>query len=193
MINRINTLMLLAVLTGCASIPPQTGQLSAQVGKQIAEAKKSHMALIDEWAVQRRERAETFLHYVWTPRFIANFLKKPKVKAAFDDKVCVGGGEMDRALVIQNVVEAISKQVEKRRRKMFGAIAKAKRKLKSSVRDHYAQTEAMNTAITANLQSASKGLELEKQVRKAIARPLEDIAPFKKASNLLDKLLEEEE
>ena len=180
--------MLLASL-GCTHLPKETATLSARLNSQIAESKRSHLALVSEYTHQRRERAEDFMRYIWTPRFIRSFMKK----IDFESEVCDKRGEMDRAMVLQEVVEAISKKVEKKRREFSRAISKADRELKGKIEDHYAYSEKMGRTISLNLNSVVKGQEIEREIRKAISKPLEKIAPIKEASDRLDALLERAE
>ena len=175
-----------AIMGGCAHVSSQTAALSAELSGQIGRAKAAHAALIDEYINQRRERADDYMQYIWTPRFIRKFLDK----IDFDSEVCQITGKMDRALVVQELVQAITKQVEKRRRTLTRAIDETERDLHKSVRDHYSQTERMNRAITANLQSVARGKDLEREIRKALSKPMEAIAPLINAGKKLDKMLE---
>ena len=178
-------LIVLFGLTGCVSLPQETVKLNRQVSTEISTARTSHLALVDEYGTQRRGRADDFLRYLWTPRFIQKLLKKIK----FESKVCKLPGEMDRALKVQSLVESIMKQVQVRRGILYGAIEEAERDLRAGIRAHYNQLESMNQAVTSNLQSVSDRMDLEKKVREAAAGPLEKILPIQKTSKKLDALL----
>lgn len=179
------------IFTGCTHVPRESAHLSVEVGRQISEAQRSHSAVIDQYIEQRRGRSEDFMRRIWTPRFIKNLLARPQVEKAMKTEICkAGAGEMDRALVLQELVEAIWKEVEKKRLEIFTVIDKTERELKQAVDAHYWQMHEMNNAVTANLRSASEGLEFERGIRKAAMRPLEKVVPLEKADEMLDKLLE---
>lgn len=173
-------------VSGCVTVPKESAILSAELGSSIDEAQRSHLALVSDYADQRRGRAEDFLRYRWTPRFIATLLKK----IHFDREVCKIAGDLDRAVVVQELVEDISAQVEAKRRELMSAIDLVERDLRRAVADHYYQAARMNGAITANLRSATEGLAFEKEIRAAITRPLDKIVPISEANKKLDKMVD---
>jgi len=181
--------LLLFSLAGCVTIPKQTADLTVLLGNQIAESKLTHINLIEEWGKERRERAEQFLEYRWIPTFIMNFMDENGAPYKNLKEVIKNDCRRDRADEIQAIVDAISKQVEKKRAELIGAIEKQVSGLKEAVILHYAETERMHRAITANVQSVAKGQDFEKHIREALMRPLKEIAPIQKASEQLDKLL----
>jgi len=188
---RILVIAIAITCLGCATIPKESAELSAELGYQIASAERAHIALIGQYEKARRDRAEDFLRYVWTPRFIKNFLATPEVSKALKSEVCGSkAGEMDRALVVQDVVEAISKKVEAKRLELMSAIDAATSELYGSLSNHYGQARRMNGAITANLRAAVEGLEYERAIRAALTKPVEDVVPIKKASEKLDRMLD---
>ena len=174
---------------GCISLSKRTPELVVLLGNNISESKLSHLALIDQWGEQRRERAEQFLEYRWIPTFIDNFMdpggepyKNLKTALKSDCRPVI-------ADEIKEITSAISKQIEARRKELFGVIDEQVRTLKEAVGLHYAETERMHRAITANLNSVVKGQDFEKQIRDAMSKPLREIAPVGKASEMLDGLL----
>ena len=181
----------LGFMQGCVTMPKETAMLNTILGNQIAESKKMNMNLIEDWANQRKERAEVVLHYNWTPKFIIKFLDNPVVKNDMNRIVCEDKGKFDRAFIIQDIVEAISKEIEKRRQLWFGTIETERLQLLNNTRSHYEEIEKMHMAISANIQSVVKGGEFEKDIREALMRPLKEIAPIDKASRKLDELLED--
>ena len=174
----------LLLLSGCVSIPAETVALSQQLTVEIEGTRKSHLALVDEYGAQRRARANDFMRYVWTPRFIRHLLEA----IDFQKTICKLAGKMDRAHEVQELVEAITKQTEAERSKLFSAIRKIERKLKAGLRDHYAQLDGMNRTVTANLQTVSERLDMEKAVRGLVTKPLNKVIPIDKASEKLDAL-----
>ena len=183
---------LLFFVSGCVSIPKETGVLNTMLVSQIAEAKKSNLALIDEWARQRKEKVEAILHYHWVPNFIIKFLDNPVVKEDMDKIVCENKGKFDRALIIRDIVEAISTKIESKRKEWLSVIEDERDLLKIALTNHYAEIERMHQAITANIQSVIKGQEFEKDIREALSKPIREIAPIDKTNRKLEELLEKE-
>lgn len=184
--RRLLALAVILAASGCVTVPKESAILSAELGASIGEAERSHLALVTDYADQRRGRAEDFLRYRWTPGFIAPFLER----IDFKNEVCRIEGQLDRAIVVQDLVEDISAQVEARRRTLMTAIDEIERDLRRAVGDHYAQARRMNDAVTSNLRSAAKGHALEKDIRAAIMRPINKVVPISAANKKLDKMLE---
>jgi len=183
------SLISLIALCGCVTLPRQTVELNAVLGGQIAESKRMTIEIIDGWAEQSRGRIETLLHYHIVPQFIIKFLDDPAVKQDFSKIVCGERGIMDRAFVVRDIVEAISKRVEKTRNELLGRIEVERQTLVDAANLHYADMERMHQAIQANIQSVTKGQEFEKQIREALAKPIKEFVPLDKAREKMDILL----
>ena len=180
-------LLLLVVffLSGCAGIPRETVLLSEKVSVEIGQSRETHLDLVDQWAKQRRARIEDFLRFAWTPRFIRNFMKQ----VDFQKVVCNLPGEMDKALEMQEIVEAISKRIEAKRRELRRSVGKEERQVRKAVRDHYAQLVDMNSAVEANIRSAAKRLKGEKYLRDMASKKINEFVPLEKYGGKLEKLL----
>jgi len=181
----------LILLAGCVSIPKQAGTTITLLGNQIAESKQSHLDLIDRWGEESRKRADQFLEYKFIPEFIMNFMSpegapyknlKEQIK-----KEC----EKDRADEIKEIVFAISSRIEKTRKEIIDAIDRQVQELKDKVTYHYAESERLHRALSANIYSVVKGQEFEKRIREAMNKPLKEIAPIKDASEHIDNILKE--
>ena len=174
---------------GCVSLPKQTLELNTLLGNQIAESKRMNLEVIEAWAEQSRGRVETLLHYHIVPQFIIKFLEDPTTKEDLDNIVCSDKGKLDRAMVIQDMVEAISKQIQRIRDQLFGEVNTQHKALAAAANDHYANMERMHRSIQANINSVVKGQDFEKQIREALSRPINQVVPLDKAREKLDKAL----
>jgi len=180
----------LFMMNGCfMKLPRQTVELSTILGTQIDESERMTMGLVKEWERESRGRAETFLHYQWVRQFIVNFLENPEVKAAMANVVCADKGKLDRAVVIQEVVEAISEQVEAKRRELFGAIETERARMEDAALNHFAEMKRMHRAIQSNINSVAKGHDFEKQIREALARPIKKVVPLDEAREKIEALM----
>lgn len=177
-------------LAGCVTIPKETALLSVHLGNQISESKRTHIALIEDWAEQRRQKAEAILKYHWAREFIKRFLNMDAVKKDLAGIVCNGKGEMDRAIVIQEMVEDIAMTIQAKRSEWIDAIEAERRALMDAAVVHYTETERMHRSILANVQSVTQGQEIEQELRKALTKPINRIVPLDKASDKLDELID---
>jgi len=179
---------LTGMLIGCASLPKQTVLLSGHVQKMVAESERTHMALLDQYVEQRQGRIDDFMHYVWTPRFIVNFLDKPKVKKRLKSDICKDDG-LDRAVTMQKLVESISRKEREKRIELERALRDTERQLRQEVRDHYNQLRMAADALSSNLRSVHRSKQMHRDLVEALGVPKEKIASFDKASSRLDKML----
>ena len=180
-------LALALTFTGCVSLPKATVDLNEAVSVEVDSAEKAHLALVEEYGSQRRGRADDFVLYAWAPSFIEKFLEK----IDFGTAVCEVQGKRDRALEVQEVVSAISKQIEKRRASLHKAIRKAENKLKRGIRAHYKQIATMYSAVTTNLRTVSERLDAEKMVRDFAGKQVNKVMPLDEMTGKLEDLFKE--
>lgn len=180
-------LALVLTFTGCVSLPPATVDLNEAVSVEVDAAEKAHLALVEEYGAQRRARADDFVRYALAPAFIEKFMDNMDFGAA----VCDKPGKRDRALELQEIVEAISKQLEAQRMSLHKAIRKAENKLKRGIRSHYKQIGTMNGAVTTNLRTVAERLDAEKMVRDFAGRQINKVAPLDEMTGKLEDLFKE--
>lgn len=66
-------------LVGCATIPKQSAMLSQELSGMIRNCRTSHIALLDEYLLERRNRIDDFMKNQWIPKFMENFTKESGV------------------------------------------------------------------------------------------------------------------
>jgi len=170
---------------GCVSVPKESAILSAKISGQVAESKRSSNRLLDEKIALGRRTVDMYLYHVWLPKYLIKMLKV----ANFDKLVCKEEGDWDQALVVRDFVEVVSKRMESKRAEEMAVIDEEERLWRSALRDHYSQLERMSRSLTSNLQAVVKGQDLEKQIRKAMMKPIDDILPVSKTVGDAQKFL----
>lgn len=182
--------MLLA--SGCVSVPPQSAELSAMMGKQIARAKKHDASMIDAFGTQSRKLIDERMRYYWIPRLIKEMLTMENDEGdTFERSVCKRPGEMDRALEMQDFIQAVNDRVREREMRYTKALRKELRGLRSAHRTEYDGLERMSNALTENLKSVLKDQKQRDTVLKAWGLPTDLATPISQASERLDGLLQE--
>lgn len=73
-IIRLLAVAAVAVLTGCASAPRQTVELSQAINEQIASMQTSHESFVRLYYRGLRREVDDFMARQWTPRFISNVI-----------------------------------------------------------------------------------------------------------------------
>ena len=72
---------------GCASIPPEAPELSAQLGSRISSLEAAHVRLLQEFFSEKRRRVDDFVQEVWVPIFAQEFFGDPRVDAVWQQVV----------------------------------------------------------------------------------------------------------
>ena len=164
---------LLLAASGCAgTVPRETAVLSATARRQTAEAKRSHLKIVNMWADSAKAKEDALLEYSVYPTTVKNFLKLAK----FDKIVCDNEGELDRAVEMQKIIQALSRKFRKQRRERMKPISKLERKILDRIQALYAQLELIQSSISSNLKSVVKGQEIQGEILKALDLPEDPIA-----------------
>jgi len=173
---------------GCVTLPKESVQLSASLSGMIATARRSHLAVIDEYVAQRREIINLYMYEIWFPKFIKNFIKM----ANLQKDVCKNRDKGEAATNMRDFAMAAVARYMERRNKLIHALEEVERELKSKATEHYDRIALVNSTVTNYLQSAQKNAEFQNKLLKAVNIEPEKLTPFKEASKKLDNLFEEE-
>lgn len=143
-------------------VAPQTAVISAEVGREIGNLRKTVKELIELAADEKRARYEDRMIFQYEPRTIDNFLTKVK----FEDRACKMEG-YDRGVEVQRILKAINKIIRKQRAKWFDPIDTDERADKKAFSDYFDHLERMQGTVTRNVGTVVKGQELQKQMLEA--------------------------
>lgn len=152
----VGALAAIALLTaGCATIPPESVELSQTLGTQLDTLESAHEAAIRAFFDAKETAVHKFMEDEWTPKFANNYLSSPKVSAMLA-QTC---GQQHHAdclhaiLIISNQAEL---QIQAHYRKILEPLSQTETTLLAAVRADYAEAEHENDALTALLISATK-------------------------------------
>jgi len=173
---------------GCAHIPPETARLSAEVTREIADSRIADHELVNMLTDEMRLRYGERLRWIYTPRLIVKVLEHPKMKKKFREKICKNDG-LDRAVFFQQIVERLSKKIEKKKREWFDPIDKIGRDLHRDFDVRYDRMELMSRTVDANIQSVVKGRKMQKQILDSIENRSEVLRSIKAAKEKLEREL----
>ena len=79
----LSIMLVVSLLAGCASIPSEAPELSAQLGTRISSLEAAHVRLLQEFFRDKRLRVDDFVQEVWVPIFAQEFFSDPKVDATW--------------------------------------------------------------------------------------------------------------
>ncbi|MDP1602978.1 MAG: hypothetical protein Q8M03_06895 [Legionella sp.] len=163
--------------TGCASIPPEAPELSAQLGTRISSLETAHVRLLQEFFRDKRLRVDDFLQEVWIPIFAQEFFSDPKVDAMWK-QVVQSQDAKDRLNFIALAGPKLQVKINQKRVELIQPLDELEAEIRSKLKAEYDQARAINNSLTAFLQSASKIEENRKRYLDMIGMTNTDIDKF---------------
>jgi len=162
--EKISPLILAATLAleGCASIPPEAPELSAQLGARISSLESAHVRLLQEFFLEKRRRVDEFVQEVWVPIFAQEFFGDPRIDAVWK-QVVQSQDPNDRLKFITLVGPKLQEKINRKRIELIQPLEELEATVKNRLKSEYDQTRAINNTLTAYLHSASKVEENRKR------------------------------
>jgi hypothetical protein len=137
------------LLAACASIPPESVDLSKQIGVGIGKSRAAHLSTLDAFYRRLKEENDGWVNSTFLPRVIANTKAglAAACKAKKDDSpACTALSEADIAGLVKRTAafrDELQRTLENNRDEASRLIA-----------DHYADLAAANSVVTGLLASA---------------------------------------
>lgn len=149
-------------LGGCASIPPEAPELSAQLGSRISSLEAAHVRLLHEFFAEKRRRVDDFIQETWVPVFAGEFFGDPRVNAVWQ-QVVQSQDPKDRLKFIVMVGPKLQEKINRKRLELVQPLDELEATITTKLKAEYDQTRAINNTLTSFLQSASKVEENRKR------------------------------
>ncbi|SEF71573.1 hypothetical protein [Nitrosomonas ureae] len=169
--------IMLMLLVGCASIPSEAPELSAQLGARISSLEAAHVRLLQEFFRDKRLRVDDFVQEVWVPIFAQEFFSDPKVDATWK-QVVRSQDAKDRLTFITLTGPKLQVKINQKRVELIQPLDELEAVIRSKLKSEYDQARAINNSLTAFLQSASKVEENRKRYLDMIGAASTDIDKF---------------
>jgi hypothetical protein len=173
------------LLFDCASVPKESVALSDELTGMIRSAEAAHLALLDQYLAQRRERATEFMEKVWIPAFMSNAVKDTRILDSLDARQ----NQEEKEALLREFTEDASVQIQKRRATLFDAVDEVGRTLREAITGHYSQMLAVSQALTAHLESAANVTEARDQMLASLKVDLKKLVPLNEVNGVLDKVM----
>lgn len=182
-----NLILFLFVLTvtGCAHVPKESVQLSEELTGMINSAQASHLALLDQYMAERRQKVDQFMNEKWIPKFMGEFVSKSNiVKLVEDEKDAAGKGK-----IMHEFMEEGSKEIFKRRTSLTNSLDEIDRILRKALQEHYAEMLVINQSMTAHLRSAAKITSTRDELLQKLRINPKVILPMDKINSSVEKIM----
>lgn len=154
--------MIAFVLSGCASVPPESAELSAELGKQIAIIETSNLALLKSFFDMKREQVDRFMETEWVPLFAENYFKKDEVEVIWQ-QVVESGNAQDRLEFVIRTGPALQQEINNKRLALIQPLDDLERDIERKIREEYTRARLVNNTITGFLMSAAEVTETRKK------------------------------
>ena len=115
---KLSLFALIIAISGCTSVPHEAPLLSEKVGKQIRDAKSSHLALLNQYFIVKRNQIDNFIDQVWIPEFAENIFKKPKINSNWN-YIVNNNNKKQRLIFIPRVGSLIHKKINAKRNELM--------------------------------------------------------------------------
>jgi len=168
------------IFSGCATIPSEAPELSAELGKRISVIEKSNITLLHRFFDQKRKEVDKFIEEEWVPTFALEFFSNPTVSNAWNTIV----SENDKNERLKFIVKSgpkLQAKINQKRLELIQPLDDLERRVEIKIRDEYIQARAINNTITSFLVSASKLTETRNRYLEMVGVTDETIG------NIIDK------
>ncbi len=170
----IISLIVVAIISSCASIPKETVELSRVLGNDLKVLHNSHKTMVELYYNEIINDINVFIDDVYSPFIIHYVLKAELAKynkqeesiyGIIEDAGRIGGKtETDNALnIMTEFLEDANAQVEKKRKELVNPIIKQKNSILTKINDSYENTIYANSTITGYLESIRKVKESQQE------------------------------
>jgi hypothetical protein len=165
----------LMLFIGCAHIPPESVDLSQNIGTGIADAHRAYVGMVNLYFDQKRDAIDQWIEQKYTPLYIST------VRAKLIEKK-LDPNSFDEALITD-----IIQRIAKKRDGMQAELEKTRTSLLDKVESNNALLLRANNELTALVQSAVKVQE----ANSALAGALKDASGGKIDFQLMNQKFDE--
>jgi len=150
--------VILLMVSGCASIPPEAPAMSAELGKRISAIEDANIILLNRFFDHKRREIDEFIENEWVPVFAEEFFSNKKISKVWDTIVREGNKE-DRLKFIVKSGPKLQKRINEKRLELIRPLDALEKKVEKQIRGEYIQARSINNSITSFLLSASSVAE----------------------------------
>ncbi len=175
---------LLVIFTSCATVPQQAVQLSEELTGMIRASEKSHLAMLDQYIAERRQRTNDFLDKIWIPKFLDNYMHDSGIL----DSITVEQNKNKKDTLFFEFTNTGTKIIKKRRDTLLDAISTIEKSLRDSIIAHYDNMLVINQALTAHLRSAAEVTETRENLLSKLNIDTKQVLPFEDLNAVFEKV-----
>ncbi len=153
--GKVLLLTLMLFSTGCASIPPESAELSVELGKKINQIETANMALLDQYFNYKKQQIDDFIDKQWIPLFASNFYSNPQIERAWNTIVRENDTPQRMEFMLRTGTR-MQQAIHQKRQSLMQPMNELHQALRQSIEENYSQAKSINNSISSFLVSASK-------------------------------------
>ncbi len=153
--KRCGCLLVLAFVSGCASIPAEAPELSAELSGRISAMESAHNRLLQNHFIEKRRRIDEFIQERWVPEFSREFFNDATIASAWKD-IVDSRSDADRTQFILIVAPALQAKINAKRLELQKPLEELEAAISGRLRSEYDNMRAINSTLTAFLHSAAE-------------------------------------
>ena len=172
---KLIAIMLVVLLTGCAHMSKEAVELSATVGRDLSEMKKSHIALVDLYYSELQNDINSFIDNVYLPyqiqRTLADDIWKNEMLSAIESASQAdptGNKQKESFEKIGAFLLIIQEEVENYRKLKLKPVQDQYASVLYSINNSYDQIHYANSIVTGHLASVVKVHDTQNEILEKI-------------------------
>lgn len=185
---KYSLLLFVFAISSCTSLPQETPLLSEEIGEQMLDAKSSHLALLNQYFIVKRDQIDIFIDQVWIPEFAENIFKKTKINKGWNS-IVNNNDKQKRLIFITRLGTLIQKKINAKRIELMKPIDELEYLLTKKIINHYDSLLAANSTLTVYLKSATAVKELQNRALKKLKLDKNLAVHIDKADEVVEKII----
>jgi ABC-type antimicrobial peptide transport system permease subunit len=186
---------ILLLLTACAQVPKEAIELSATVGRDLAEIRKSHIALVDLYYDHLFDDINQFVDDVYLPFQVQQTLSDPELKkellkaieaASRDD--ATGTTQKEAMEIIESFLVGINDEVDSFKEEQLKPVKEQYHNLVTNLNQAYDQIYYANSVVTGHLASVRKVHDTQDEILAKLSLSNFKTTVGKKLADLSDNI-----
>jgi hypothetical protein len=193
--TKVVAILFLLVVAGCAQVPKEAVDLSATVGRDIAEIRKSHIALVDIYYGGLLKNINQFIDNIYMPYQIQKTLSDNAIKLDMLSAIesasrsdATGQSQKDAFEKMKIFHLVVHEEVEAYRKVKLKPIEDEHKNVLRDINQSYEQIHYANSIVTGHLASVVKVHDAQNEILEKL--DLKDLRTKvgKEVSDMSDKI-----
>lgn len=167
--------IILLFIGACAQVPKEAVELSATVGRDMAEMKKAHVALVNLYYDQLLGDINKFIDDVYLPyqiqRTLSDDVWKNEMLSAIESASQpdrTGTKQKEGLQKIEAFLQILHEEVESYRKSKLDPVEKQKQTVLNNIQDSYERIHYANSIVTGHLASVVKVHDTQDEILKEL-------------------------